>query len=355
LKSKIRILSNIKERFMTKQTLKSFALALGLSALALIPSTRWAQVALASNLPGKNPTTTATQSASHQTKTPGAPSYTYTLLSFPGTLYTYANGINLGATSSKTEIVGGYGAANGDLDQGFLAHLSGKKAVSETYQAVNYPHVPPQQIADDVNDAGQIVGSYQDGAGVAHGYERSGGKFTTLDVPFAGAVGTAAFGINNSEEIVGEWSDSNGGAHAFTLTGGVYASFDYPDAKYTSATDVNDTGVIVGNYVDTSFVVHGYLLSGGTYTSIDVPGAVFTNSTGINDAGDIVGTYCPTSECPSNTFEGAQGYVLSGGVFTIVAIPGEFYTFVSDINNNGVLVGTYQDAAGLAVSFLATP
>ncbi len=340
---------------MTKHTLRNYTLALSLLGLALLPSISVAQVALGSKLPHKRSRSAAAQAASHQTKTPGSPSYTFTLLSFPGSLYTYANGINPGATGSKTEIVGGYGAANGDLDQGFLAHLSGKKAVTETYQAVNYPHVPPQQIADDVNDAGQIVGSYNDSSGVTHGYERSGGKFTTLDVPFAGAVGTAAFGINNSEEIVGEWSDSNGGAHAFTLTGGVYASFDYPDAKYTSATDVNDAGVIVGNYVDTSFVVHGYLLSGGTYTSIDVPGAAFTNSTGINGAGDIVGTYCPNSECLSNNFEGAQGYLLSGGVFTTVGIPGEFYTFVSDINNNGVLVGVYQDAAGLVVSFLATP
>jgi hypothetical protein len=340
---------------MTKQTLKNFALALGLLGLALSPSAGLAQVGLAATFAGKHPASAGAQAASRPTKTPGATSYTYTLLSFPGTSYTYVSGINLGATSSKTEIVGGYGAADADIGEGFLAHLSGKKAVAETYQAVNYPHVPPQQIADDVNDADQIVGSYQDSAGVTHGYERSGVKFTTLDVPFAGAVGTAAFGINNSGEIVGEWSDSNGGAHAFTLTGGAYASFDYPSAKYTSATDVNSTGVIVGNYVDTSFVVHGYLLSGGAYTSIDVPGAVFTNSTGINDAGDIVGTYCPTSECLSNNFEGAQGYVLSSGSFTTVAIPGEFYTFLNDINNNGELVGFYQDAAGLIVSFLATP
>jgi len=333
---------------MTKQTLKNFALALGLLALALIPSTSWAQVGLGPKLPGKNPASAATQAASHQTKTPGAPSYTYTLLSFPGTLYTYPEGINLGATTSKIEIVGGVGQG------GFLARVSERKTVTETYDAVNYPHEPAEQTASDVNDSGEIVGQYNDSSGVSHGYERSAGKFTTLNVPFAGATGTAAFGINNSGEIVGEWTDSDGGEHAFTLIGGTYASFDYPGAKYTTATDVNNAGVIVGNYVDTSFVSHGYLLSGGTYTSIDVPGATFTNSTGINDAGDIVGTYCPTSECLSNS-EGAQGYLLSGGVFTTIAIPGEFYTYLVVINNNGVLLGGYVDAAGLAVSFLATP
>jgi hypothetical protein len=155
-----------KERFTTKQTSKNFALALSLLGLALIPSTSLAQAGLASKFPARRPASAAAQAASHQTKTPGAPSYTYTLLSFPGTLSTNANGINKGATSSKIEIVGEYGAGS------FLAHVSGTKAVTETYRAVNYPHVlPTRQAANDVNDAGQIVGGYLDSSGVSHGYE----------------------------------------------------------------------------------------------------------------------------------------------------------------------------------------
>jgi hypothetical protein len=162
-----------KERFTTKQTSKNFALALSLLGLALIPSTSLAQAGLASKFPARRPASAAAQAASHQTKTPGAPSYTYTLLSFPGTLCTNANGINKGATSSKIEIVGEYGAGS------FLAHVSGTKAVTETYRAVNYPHVlPTRQAANDVNDAGQIVGGYLDSSGVSHGYEFSGGKLT---------------------------------------------------------------------------------------------------------------------------------------------------------------------------------
>ncbi len=85
---------------MTRLTLKNFALALSLLGLALISSAVSAEVGLASKLPGKRPTTAAAQSASHQTKTPGSPSYTYTLLSFPGALLTSAASINLGATTS---------------------------------------------------------------------------------------------------------------------------------------------------------------------------------------------------------------------------------------------------------------
>ncbi|MGA7633139.1 MAG: hypothetical protein WCB11_20435 [Terriglobales bacterium] len=101
---------------MTKQTLSNFTRALGLLGLALLASTSWAQVGFAAKLAGKHPASATTRAASHQTQTPGAPSYTYTLLSFPGTLYTYPEGINLGATTSKIEIVGG--AGQGAFSQG---------------------------------------------------------------------------------------------------------------------------------------------------------------------------------------------------------------------------------------------
>jgi hypothetical protein len=334
----------IEEHFMTKQTIRNFGLALGLLVPALIPSTSLAQVGLASKLPGKNPASAAAQAARHQIQTPGSPSYTYTLLNFPGTLYTYAGGINPGATTSKIEIVGEYSNADGGT-AGFLAHVSGTKTVKETYEAVNYPH---DGTPFDVNDLGQIVGSYDNGSG----FELSDGKFTTIAVPFAGATYTLPYAINNSGEIVGVWGN-DGIATAFTLIAGTYTSIEYPGANYTFASDVNNEGEIVGDYISPdSNGDQGYLLSGGTYTSIEVPGAAETEATAINDAGVIVGYYCTTSGCPLSQL---QGFVLSGGVFTTIAIPGEPSTVLDDINDNGVLLGVYQDAAGLAVSFLATP
>jgi uncharacterized membrane protein len=325
------------------KTLKHFALWLALLGLALIHSTSLAQVRLAPKLPGA-------RAAAHPAQTSGSPSYTYTLLSFPGNLSTLATGINLGATTSRTQIVGGVGPDG--LQGGFLVDVSAKSAVTETYQAVNHPHVA-QQYAESVNDSGQIVGVYMDSSDVYHGYERSGGKYTTLDVPFTGATGTFPEGINNSGEVVGGW-ESGDLSHGFTLIGGTYASFDYPGATQTFAYSANNEGEIVGYYVDTSGVSHGFLLSGGTYTSVDVPSAVGTFAIGINDAGNIVGAYCLTSECLS-TSDGEQGFLLSGGVFTTIAIPGESRTAVAGINNNGVVVGFYQDAAGLVVAFVATP
>jgi hypothetical protein len=334
-----------KERFMTRQSLKNLAPALTLFALAFVPSTSLAQVGLASKPPGKNPATTAAQATSRGAKTSGAPSYTYTLLSFPGTFFTAVNAINLGVTTSKTELVGSAG------EGGFLAHISQKKIVSETYQAVSYPHSSGSEDANAVNDSGQIVGTYD---GYIQGYERSGGRFTTIDVPFVGAQGTFPCGINNSGEIVGGWWDSNKDEHSFTLVGGTYTSFDYPGASATAAFGINSAGDTVGAYADASGVGHGFLLSGGTFTSFDFPGSIYTVPYAINDSGDIVGLYCTTTPCIS-TNAGAQGFLLSQGAFTTIAIPGESFTYAAGINNNGVVVGVYEDAAGLTVSFLATP
>jgi hypothetical protein len=325
-------------------------LSTGLLGLAFSASTSLAQVGPASKFPARRSASAAAQPASGSAKTPGAPSYTYTVLSVPGSLSTYAIGINPGGTSPKIEIVG----VGGPQAQGFLATVSAKKTTSETFQTLNYPHHSDEVSPFGINDSGQVVGHYVNSSGAYIGFEKSGGKFTTIAVPFAGATNTTPIAINDAGEIVGAWTDSAEVSHSFTLIGGTYTSFDYPGATFTQANAVNSAGEIVGYYNDTSDVSHGFLLSGGTYVSIDVPGAASTMSSGINDSGDIVGAYCPTGECILSE-EGTQGFLLSGGVFTPIAIPGEFATFLIDINNSGVILGDYFDAAGLTVSFLATP
>lgn len=337
---------------MTKQTLQHFVLSLAALGVALIPSLSVAQVGLASKLPGKGAASSRARAVRRHAQAPGSPSYTFTLLSYPGTLGTFAQRINKGATTSKVEIVGGYYGT--ETSSSFLVRVSGTKTVTETYQTVNYPHAT-ESWATGVNDLGQIVGSYYEGtSGVSHGYERSSGKFTEINVPFAGALGTFPLSIDNAGEIVGVYEAADGEDYGFTLIGGTYTSINYPGATYTEVDDDNDNGDLVGLYTDTGGVYHGFLLSGGTYTSIDFPCATLTYALGINDSGDIVGVYCPTIECVS-TYEGEQGFLLSSGTFTTIAIPNEFYTDVTDINNDGVVIGYYQDAAGLVVGFMATP
>jgi hypothetical protein len=347
------------EDFMKKQALKHFAVVSTVLGLLTTASVAGAQVRGVKGLAGKRARSSASQAPVRPSVTSGSPSYAFTLLNYPGQLLTSgqfstdAVGINKGATTSKVEIVGGYGYENGFPVNGFVTRVSGTKTVTETYKTVNDPHGIQQQ-AYNVNDLGQIVGSYEDASGSFHGYELSGGKFTEINVPFTGASDTFIQSINDSGEIIGGYTAENGDGPSFTLIGGTYTSFEYPGSTYTEANDVNDNGDIVGEYYDASGGIHGFLLSGGIYTTIDFPGAFETQASGINDAGDIVGVYCTTSACEPE-FDGAQGFLFSGGVYTTFAIPNEFATVAVGINNNGVIVGWYQDAAGVVEGFMATP
>ena len=153
-------------------------------------------------------------------------------------------------------------------------------------------------VANGINDAGQIVGSYYfDGA--SHGYLYSGGTFSTVDVPTVGGNygGTAATDINNVGQIVGTYADGYG-RHGFLYSGGSYTTLDDPQGlgpyiTYTVASGINDAGQIVGDYYDyDGGSWHGFLYSGGTYLTIDDPLAMLgTYVTGINNAGEIVGYY----------------------------------------------------------------
>jgi uncharacterized membrane protein len=341
---------------MKKKILKSIAISSVLLGSILTACLAEAQVRAVGTLSGKRAGSSAGQATARSLITPGTPSYTYTLLSYPGQLITVAISINKGATTSKTEVVGGYGTGYGEYEAGFVARVSGTKTVAESYRSVVYPgESGADQYITSINDSGQIVGWYSGIPGRVVGYERSGGEFSPLNVPFPGATGTYPEYINNSGEIVGQWTDSDGNAHAFTLIGGAFTSFDYPGGTQTEFDYVNSAGDITGSCYDSSGVGIGFLFSGGTYTPIEYPGAVETLAGGINDSGVVVGSYCTTSECPVN-FHGLQSFLWSGGVFTDISIlPGEVYAEAADINNNGVLAGYYLDAAGLYVGFIATP
>jgi probable HAF family extracellular repeat protein len=72
----------------------------------------------------------------------------------------------------------------------------------------------PTQVGG-INDSGQIVGWYPDGAGREHGFLFDHGSYTTLDVP--GSSATYAQGINASGQIVGYYVDATG-THGFVAT-----------------------------------------------------------------------------------------------------------------------------------------
>jgi len=96
-----------------------------------------------------------------------------------------------------------------------------------------------------VNDRGQALGVYEDGAGILHGYLLWNGTFTTIDAPGAGSE-TVPLGINNRGDTVGGYADAARTIHGFLLRNGTFTTIDAPGAPSgTVATDINDRGDIL--------------------------------------------------------------------------------------------------------------
>jgi probable HAF family extracellular repeat protein len=52
-----------------------------------------------------------------------------------------------------------------------------------TYTTFDAPGANNGTFASGINDAGQIVGFFEDSSGLVHGFLKDGATYTTLDVP----------------------------------------------------------------------------------------------------------------------------------------------------------------------------
>ena len=80
-----------------------------------------------------------------------------------------------------------------------------------------------QTLLGDINDVGEIVGTYFDSEGTPHGFVITAPlvQFLPFDVP--GSVGTVAAGINEGGELTGEWVDGTGVRRGFVATPFLFA------------------------------------------------------------------------------------------------------------------------------------
>ena len=96
-------------------------------------------------------------------------------------------------------------------------------------------------------DLGRIVGLYTDmETGRGEGYLIDEGVFTPLLVP--GSLFTAAWDMNPRGDVVGVFQDA-AGVHGFVRTSAGYTTIDFPGATATRVFGVNARGDLVGAYV----------------------------------------------------------------------------------------------------------
>jgi hypothetical protein len=272
-------------------------------------------------------------------------SFTFTTIDVPRAVFTVGRGINTGR-----DIVGWYEDGNG-VAHGYLLSSGGT-----LYNPIDVPTAfnAIGTTALGINDSGTIVGSYfvqPLGAGTPvhqRGYMLTGfgGTFTSVVFPGAPVTDTVARYIDSSGKIIGFYADA-AGTHGFLLSAGTFQSIDFPGAVFTLATGISpSTGEIVGFYGGTGASVHGFTLSGvgGSFTTIPSPAAGANFAWGANDLGQVVGFFGGVSP---------RDYLLSGGVFSTITLPGATSICNFAINNGGDIVGQYTSSDGKTHGFSA--
>jgi hypothetical protein len=93
---------------------------------------------------------------------------------------------------------------------------------------------------------------------------------------------TQALGINNAGEIVGFYDDAGGIQHGYVDVSGVFTSFDPAGSLGTTINGINDLGQIVGFFIDANDNTIGFV---GTPTTTPIPAALPLFATGLGATG----------------------------------------------------------------------
>jgi probable HAF family extracellular repeat protein len=181
-------------------------------------------------------------------------------------------------------------------------------------------------------------------AGLAHGAVQSY-SVTDLGLP-AGGIGSSAADINNSGQIVGSYQDTSFNFHALYWAGSSVQSTVLPTAggaTSSQAASINDSGAIIGSYT-TAASTFACTWSGksSTPTALAKPaGASIYYGAGINNSGLVTGFYRDAS---SNY----QACYWPGVAFGAVALgnpSGAVQSFAGGVNAKNQIVGSYQGAS----------
>ena len=141
-----------------------------------------------------------------------------------------------------------------------------------------------------MDDPASVV-SLLDAGGAPHGFLRGrDGEFTTIDVP--DALVTLVFDINDRGQMAGTYVDAGGRVRGFRRNrSGEVTTIDAPGAVQTRVRGINNRGQIAIDTVDPQLVHHGYLLDRGRFTEIRPRGALGNGSlaTDVDDRGRVLG------------------------------------------------------------------
>jgi DNA-binding winged helix-turn-helix (wHTH) protein len=218
----------------------------------------------------------------------------FSFFTFPGSEATTTRDIN-----NHSQITGSF-LDNGGFEHGFMV-LNGN------FQQIDVPFPNRGTVGTGINNnkPGDMVGFFRDpktGLSVSFLRQRNG-TFTKFTFP--GSVTTEASGINVYSIIVGTYQLGDGVTHGFRVRNGDFQTLDFPGAVDTTPRNINDKNVIVGTYRSPDFVDHGFSLdlTTNTFTTIDRPAATATTINGVNNKDQIAGLSLLSPRNPNRAFQ----------------------------------------------------
>ena len=196
---------------------------------------------------------------------------------FPGAVNTFPTGIN-----------------NSGLTCGYISIGSGTQGFfydGRTYTAYLVPGSSFTEIFG-INDQGDFVGvANLPGLPDVFGFVSRGGAVTTIAIPGGSTV--LPQGINNLGQIVGNYLDGAFVTRGFfrDTEGTLTYPIDFPGGSATNLTGMNDDGLIVG-YATVNFQPEAIVLRlPDQFTPYQYPGSIYGLFRGVNNSGLISGTY----------------------------------------------------------------
>jgi len=197
-------------------------------------------------------------------------------------------------------------------------------------QQFDHPDSLSFTTIQDLNNAGEIVGSFDNKNGKDIGFLYKNNKFSDFDYP--GSYNTSCRGINNLSHIVGFFHDLSG-MHNFIYKD---LNFEVPSYSYEQIQirDINTAGQFVGVYYDGS-KFKGYISDGNSFNNLIYPNSLLTTPNCINDSGEIVGSY----EDINNV---QHGFYYKNNSFTTIDYPDCKISYVSAISDTGIMVGNFS-------------
>ncbi len=256
----------------------------------------------------------------------------------------FSTALRPSAINDEGVFVGTFNEGQGHIPSGPSHAFSAQNGMATIFD----PPGAATSSAADINNAGQIVGSYTDPSGRSHAFLDESGTFTTTDP--SGAVWAQATHINASGVVIGEYAVSGENPpdqeHAFIYDHGTISALNQTGTPLSVATAINAAGEVVGYYGDAS-QTHAFAYQNGIFRTIDPPGATSSAAIDVNDLGQIVGNYTDGA--------GAHVFIYGHGAFSTIDEPGATSISAAAINNVGQVIGNYTDDTGGGHGFIANP